>query len=150
AVISDMENSILIIPAFEMPFYNRTDIPKNKWELVNEWEEGIIRPFGMDNNNTDYALWKEAQSPFEVNVTGYESSIVVARDSANLYGKELVEFSLNNASHLTRLIDNGYRLLMYSPIFTVRDLIPLPILRPNESILLKCRHIFEKDASFER
>uniref|UniRef100_A0A8C5KVD8 LARGE xylosyl- and glucuronyltransferase 2 n=1 Tax=Jaculus jaculus TaxID=51337 RepID=A0A8C5KVD8_JACJA len=113
----------LVVPAFETLHY-RFSFPSSKAELLALLDAGSLYTFRYHewprgHAPTDYARWREAQKPYQVQwAADYEPYVVVARDCPR-YDSRFVGFGWNKVAHIVELDAQGYEFLVLPEAFAI-------------------------------
>ncbi|XP_039082715.1 LARGE xylosyl- and glucuronyltransferase 2 isoform X1 [Hyaena hyaena] len=113
----------LVVPAFETLHYRFT-FPSSKAELLALLDSGSVYTFRYHewprgHAPTDYARWREAQTPYRVQwAADYEPYVVVPRDCPR-YDPRFVGFGWNKVAHIVELDAQEYELLVLPEAFTI-------------------------------
>ncbi|XP_077623562.1 xylosyl- and glucuronyltransferase LARGE2 isoform X1 [Crocuta crocuta] len=113
----------LVVPAFETLHY-RFSFPSSKAELLALLDSGSVYTFRYHewprgHAPTDYARWREAQTPYRVQwAADYEPYVVVPRDCPR-YDPRFVGFGWNKVAHIVELDAQEYELLVLPEAFTI-------------------------------
>ncbi|XP_064432626.1 xylosyl- and glucuronyltransferase LARGE2 isoform X3 [Mirounga angustirostris] len=113
----------LVVPAFETLHY-RFSFPSSKAEVLALLDSGSLYTFRYHewprgHAPTDYARWREAQTPYRVQwAADYEPYVVVPRDCPR-YDPRFVGFGWNKVAHIVELDAQEYELLVLPEAFTV-------------------------------
>uniref|UniRef100_A0ABI7ZEQ7 LARGE xylosyl- and glucuronyltransferase 2 n=1 Tax=Felis catus TaxID=9685 RepID=A0ABI7ZEQ7_FELCA len=120
----DSERKVaLVVPAFETLHY-RFSFPSSKAELLALLDSGSLYTFRyhewpQGHAPTDYARWREAQTPYRVQwAADYEPYVVVPRDCPR-YDPRFVGFGWNKVAHIVELDAQEYELLVLPEAFTI-------------------------------
>ncbi|XP_040351278.1 xylosyl- and glucuronyltransferase LARGE2 isoform X2 [Herpailurus yagouaroundi] len=120
----DSERKVaLVVPAFETLHY-RFSFPSSKAELLALLDSGSLYTFRYHewprgHAPTDYARWREAQTPYRVQwAADYEPYVVVPRDCPR-YDPRFVGFGWNKVAHIVELDAQEYELLVLPEAFTI-------------------------------
>ncbi|XP_025784021.1 LARGE xylosyl- and glucuronyltransferase 2 [Puma concolor] len=104
----DSERKVaLVVPAFETLHY-RFSFPSSKADLLALLDSGSLYTFRYHewprgHAPTDYARWREAQTPYRVQwAADYEPYVVVPRDCPR-YDPRFVGFGWNKVAHIVEL-----------------------------------------------
>ncbi|XP_034500582.1 LARGE xylosyl- and glucuronyltransferase 2 isoform X5 [Ailuropoda melanoleuca] len=113
----------LVVPAFETLRY-RFSFPSSKAELLALLDSGSLYTFRyhewpQGHAPTDYARWREAQTPYRVQwAADYEPYVVVPRDCPR-YDPRFVGFGWNKVAHIVELDAQEYELLVLPEAFAI-------------------------------
>ncbi|XP_025735160.1 xylosyl- and glucuronyltransferase LARGE2 isoform X2 [Callorhinus ursinus] len=113
----------LVVPAFETLHY-RFSFPSSKAEVLALLDSGSLYTFRYHewprgHAPTDYARWREAQTPYRVQwAADYEPYVVVPRDCPR-YDPRFVGFGWNKVAHIMELDAQEYELLVLPEAFTI-------------------------------
>ncbi|XP_021540454.1 LARGE xylosyl- and glucuronyltransferase 2 isoform X3 [Neomonachus schauinslandi] len=113
----------LVVPAFETLHY-RFSFPSSKAEVLALLDSGLLYTFRyhewpQGHAPTDYARWREAQTPYRVQwAADYEPYVVVPRDCPR-YDPRFVGFGWNKVAHIVELDAQEYELLVLPEAFTI-------------------------------
>nr|XP_060619909.1 xylosyl- and glucuronyltransferase LARGE2 [Anolis sagrei ordinatus]XP_060619918.1 xylosyl- and glucuronyltransferase LARGE2 [Anolis sagrei ordinatus]XP_060619927.1 xylosyl- and glucuronyltransferase LARGE2 [Anolis sagrei ordinatus]XP_060619937.1 xylosyl- and glucuronyltransferase LARGE2 [Anolis sagrei ordinatus] len=112
-----------IVPAFETLHYRLT-FPKSKAELVSMLDMGSLYTFRyhvwpQGHAPTDYAKWRTATVPYQVEWQPHFEPYVVVRRDCPLYDQRFVGFGWNKVSHIMELDAQEYELLVLPNAFMV-------------------------------
>ncbi|XP_022363249.1 LARGE xylosyl- and glucuronyltransferase 2 isoform X1 [Enhydra lutris kenyoni] len=113
----------LVVPAFETLHY-RFRFPSSKAELLALLDSGSLYTFRYHewprgHAPTDYARWREAQTPYRVQwAADYEPYVVVPRDCPR-YDPRFVGFGWNKVAHIVELDAQEYELLVLPEAFAI-------------------------------
>ncbi|XP_066490805.1 xylosyl- and glucuronyltransferase LARGE2 isoform X2 [Tiliqua scincoides] len=113
----------LIVPAFETLHYRLT-FPKSKAELLSMLDMGSLYTFRyhvwpQGHAPTDYAKWRTATVPYQVNWQPHFEPYVVVRRDCPLYDQRFVGFGWNKVSHIMELDAQEYELLVLPNAFMI-------------------------------
>ncbi|XP_072842085.2 xylosyl- and glucuronyltransferase LARGE2 isoform X1 [Pogona vitticeps] len=113
----------LIVPAFETLHYRLT-FPKSKAELVSMLDVGSLYTFRyhvwpQGHAATDYAKWRTATVPYQVEWQPHFEPYVVVRRDCPLYDQRFVGFGWNKVSHIMELDAQEYELLVLPNAFMI-------------------------------
>ncbi|KAH0620760.1 hypothetical protein JD844_021502 [Phrynosoma platyrhinos] len=112
-----------IVPAFETLHYRLT-FPKSKAELVSMLDMGSLYTFRyhvwpQGHAPTDYAKWRTATIPYQVEWQPHFEPYVVVRRDCPLYDQRFVGFGWNKVSHIMELDAQEYELLVLPNAFMI-------------------------------
>ncbi|ETE68930.1 Glycosyltransferase-like protein LARGE2, partial [Ophiophagus hannah] len=113
----------LIVPAFETLHY-RLNFPKSKAELLTMLDMGSLYTFRyhvwpQGHAPTDYAKWRTATVPYQVEWQPQFEPYVVVRRDCPLYDQRFVGFGWNKVSHIMELDAQEYELLVLPNAFMI-------------------------------
>lgn len=113
----------LIVPAFETLHYRLT-FPKSKAELLTMLDMGSLYTFRyhvwpQGHAPTDYAKWRTATVPYQVDWQPHFEPYVVVRRDCPLYDQRFVGFGWNKVSHIMELDAQEYELLVLPNAFMI-------------------------------
>ncbi|KAG8125991.1 hypothetical protein E2320_021286 [Naja naja] len=113
----------LIVPAFETLHY-RLNFPKSKAELLTMLDMGSLYTFRyhvwpQGHAPTDYAKWRTATVPYQVEWHPQFEPYVVVRRDCPLYDQRFVGFGWNKVSHIMELDAQEYELLVLPNAFMI-------------------------------
>uniref|UniRef100_G3TP39 LARGE xylosyl- and glucuronyltransferase 2 n=1 Tax=Loxodonta africana TaxID=9785 RepID=G3TP39_LOXAF len=121
--LSSQRKTALVVPAFESLHY-RLSFPTSKAELLALLDAGSLHTFRYDvwpqgHTPTDYARWREAQAPYQVQwAADYEPYVVVPRECPR-YDSRFVGFGWNKVAHIVELDAQEYEFLVLPEAFTI-------------------------------
>ncbi|XP_053141486.1 xylosyl- and glucuronyltransferase LARGE2 isoform X1 [Hemicordylus capensis] len=113
----------LIVPAFETLHYRLT-FPKSKAELLSMLDMGSLYTFRyhvwpQGHAPTDYAKWRTATMPYQVEWQSHFEPYVVVRRDCPRYDQRFVGFGWNKVSHIMELDAQEYKLLVLPNAFMI-------------------------------
>ncbi|KAJ6667179.1 hypothetical protein lerEdw1_017157 [Lerista edwardsae] len=113
----------LVVPAFETLHYRLT-FPKSKAELLSMLDMGSLYTFRyhvwpQGHAPTDYAKWRTATVPYQVEWQPHFEPYVVVRRDCPLYDQRFVGFGWNKVSHIMELDAQEYELLVLPNAFMI-------------------------------
>ncbi|XP_049746936.1 xylosyl- and glucuronyltransferase LARGE2 isoform X2 [Elephas maximus indicus] len=121
--LSSQRKTALVVPAFESLHYHLS-FPTSKAELLALLDAGSLHTFRYDvwprgHTPTDYARWREAQAPYQVQwAADYEPYVVVPRECPR-YDSRFVGFGWNKVAHIVELDAQEYEFLVLPEAFTI-------------------------------
>ncbi|XP_029771397.1 LARGE xylosyl- and glucuronyltransferase 2 [Suricata suricatta] len=121
--LGSKRKAALVVPAFETLHY-RFSFPTSKAELLALLDSGSVYTFRYHewprgHAPTDYARWREAQTPYRVQwAADYEPYVVVPRDCPR-YDPRFVGFGWNKVAHIMELDAQEYELLVLPEAFAI-------------------------------
>uniref|UniRef100_A0A8D0L2L6 LARGE xylosyl- and glucuronyltransferase 2 n=1 Tax=Sphenodon punctatus TaxID=8508 RepID=A0A8D0L2L6_SPHPU len=113
----------LVVPAFETLHY-RLAFPKSKAELLSMLDMGSLYTFRYHvwpkgHAPTDYAKWRTATVPYQVEWQPHFEPYVVVRRDCPHYDQRFVGFGWNKVSHIMELDAQEYELLVLPNAFMI-------------------------------
>ncbi|XP_062973528.1 xylosyl- and glucuronyltransferase LARGE2 isoform X2 [Elgaria multicarinata webbii] len=113
----------LVVPAFETLHYRLT-FPKSKAELLSMLDMGSLYTFRyhvwpQGHAPTDYAKWRTATVPYQVEWQPHFEPYVVVKQDCPLYDQRFVGFGWNKVSHIMELDAQEYELLVLPNAFMI-------------------------------
>ncbi|CAH6788215.1 xylosyl- and glucuronyltransferase LARGE2 isoform X2 [Phodopus roborovskii] len=121
--LGSQRKAALVVPAFETLHY-RFSFPNSKAELLTLLDAGSLYTFRyhewpQGHAPTDYAHWREAKAPYQVQwAADYEPYVVVPRDCPR-YDPRFVGFGWNKVAHIIELDAQDYELLVLPEAFSI-------------------------------
>ncbi|NIG60408.1 glycosyltransferase-like 1B [Pontoporia blainvillei] len=121
--LGSRRKAALVVPAFETLHY-RFSFPGSKAELLALLDAGSLHTFRYHewprgHAPTDYARWREAQAPYQVQwAADYEPYVVVPRDCPR-YDPRFAGFGWNKVAHVVELDAQEYELLVLPEAFVI-------------------------------
>lgn len=121
--LSEVNNTALIVPAFETQRYRFT-FPSNKEELLKYLNYGVIYTFRYHvwtrgHAATNYSNWKTAIVPYEVTWEPDFEPYVVVSKKAPQFDQRFIGFGWNKVSFITHLTALGYKYIVLPDAFII-------------------------------
>ncbi|XP_003746329.1 LARGE xylosyl- and glucuronyltransferase 2 [Galendromus occidentalis] len=113
----------LVVPAFETHRY-RVEFPTSKAKLLKMLDDGRVFTFRHDvwcagHAATDFARWKTATTPYDVNWQPHFEPYVVVRKEVVRFDSRFLGFGWNKVSHALELQAQGYTFTVLPNAFVV-------------------------------
>eukprot|EP00761_Pharyngomonas_kirbyi_P011974 gb/GECH01012000.1/.p1 GENE.gb/GECH01012000.1/~~gb/GECH01012000.1/.p1 ORF type:complete len:364 (+),score=56.91 gb/GECH01012000.1/:1-1092(+) len=106
------EKTVLVLPAFDL-FYFSPENVNNKQDLLEEIKrskaEQFHKHFAESHRKVDYAWWKEAEEPYDIEYEDRFEPYFVGHRSMPLYDERLMGYGYNKVSQVYELWTRSYQ-----------------------------------------